>query len=282
MSYACFEVRIENNIAHVILNRPDKRNAMNADFWQELPEIIKDIDRVPKARVIVLSSKGPHFSAGLDLTSFSNIGQSPEPDPEQKKLQRSAAFYDNVLHIQNAFTCMEEARIPVLCCIQGGAIGGGVDLATACDIRYATEDAFLIIQETNIGMTADVGTFPRLVKLIPEGYVREMAYTGRRVNANEARQMGLINEVYPDQETMLTAVMAIAAEIANKAPTAIYGCKRMINYARDHSTADGLDYIAIWNASMLKLEEIQEAISANAEGRPGDFLPLPPSKKNSG
>ena len=282
MSYACFEVRIENNIAHVILNRPDKRNAMNADFWQELPEIIKDIDRVPKARVIVLSSKGPHFSAGLDLTSFSNIDQSPEPDPEQKKLQRSAAFYDNVLHIQNAFTCMEEARIPVLCCIQGGAIGGGVDLATACDIRYATEDAFLIIQETNIGMTADVGTFPRLVKLIPEGYVREMAYTGRRVNANEARQMGLINEVYPDQETMLTAVMAIAAEIANKAPTAIYGCKRMINYARDHSTADGLDYIAIWNASMLKLEEIQEAISANAEGRPGDFLPLPPSKKNSG
>ena len=282
MSYACFEVRIENNIAHVILNRPDKRNAMNADFWQELPEIIKDIDRVPKARVIVLSSKGPHFSAGLDLTSFSNIDQSPEPDPEQKKLQRSAAFYDNVLHIQNAFTCMEEARIPVLCCIQGGAIGGGVDLATACDIRYATEDAFLIIQETNIGMTADVGTFPRLVKLIPEGYVREMAYTGRRVNANEARQMGLINEVYPDQETMLTAVMAIAAEIANKAPTAIYGCKRMINYARDHSTADGLDYIAIWNASMLKLEEIQEAISANAEARPGDFLPLPPSKKNSG
>ena len=282
MSYACFEVRIENNIAHVILNRPDKRNAMNADFWQELPEIIKDIDRVPKARVIVLSSKGPHFSASLDLTSFSNIDQSPEPDPEQKKLQRSAAFYDNVLHIQNAFTCMEEARIPVLCCIQGGAIGGGVDLATACDIRYATEDAFLIIQETNIGMTADVGTFPRLVKLIPEGYVREMAYTGRRVNANEARQMGLINEVYPDQETMLTAVMAIAAEIANKAPTAIYGCKRMINYARDHSTADGLDYIAIWNASMLKLEEIQEAISANAEGRPGDFLPLPPSKKNSG
>ena len=112
--------------------------------------------------------------------------------------------------------------------------------------------------------------------------IRDRAYTGRRVNATEARQMGLINEVYPDQETMLTAVMAIAAEIANKAPMAVYGCKRMINYARDHSTADGLDYIAIWNASMLKLEEIQEAISANAEGRPGDFVPLPPSKKSSG
>ena len=281
MPYACFEVQIENNIAHVILNRPEKRNAMNADFWRELPEIITEIDQEAKARVIVLSSKGPHFTAGLDLSSFSSIGDSPQEDPEKKKLQRGAAFYDNVLHIQKAFTCMEEARIPVLCCIQGGAIGGGVDLATACDIRYATEDAFLIIQETNIGMTADVGTFPRLVKLIPEGYVREMAYTGRRVSATEARQMGLVNEVYPDQETMLAAVMAIATEIANKAPLAIYGCKRMINYARDHSTADGLDYIAIWNASMMKVEEIQEAISANAEGRPGDFVALPLSNKSS-
>ena len=281
MPYACFEVQIKNNIAHVILNRPEKRNAMNADFWRELPEIITEIDQEAKARVIVLSSKGPHFTAGLDLSSFSSIGDSPQEDPEKKKLQRGAAFYDNVLHIQKAFTCMEEARIPVLCCIQGGAIGGGVDLATACDIRYATEDAFLIIQETNIGMTADVGTFPRLVKLIPEGYVREMAYTGRRVSATEARQMGLVNEVYPDQETMLAAVMAIATEIANKAPLAIYGCKRMINYARDHSTADGLDYIAIWNASMMKVEEIQEAISANAEGRQGDFVALPPSSKSS-
>lgn len=281
MPYACFEVQIKNNIAHVILNRPEKRNAMNADFWRELPEIITEIDQEAKARVIVLSSKGPHFTAGLDLSSFSSIGDSPQEDPEKKKLQRGAAFYDNVLHIQKAFTCMEEARIPVLCCIQGGAIGGGVDLATACDIRYATEDAFLIIQETNIGMTADVGTFPRLVKLIPEGYVREMAYTGRRVSATEARQMGLVNEVYPDQETMLAAVMAIAAEIANKAPLAIYGCKRMINYARDHSTADGLDYIAIWNASMMKVEEIQEAISANAEGRQGDFVALPASSKSS-
>ena len=281
MSHACFDVQIENDIAHIILNRPDKRNAMNADFWRELPEIIRDIDHGAKARVIVISSTGPHFSAGLDLSSFSTIGDTPQEDPEKKQRQRSAAFYDNVLHIQNAFNCMEEARVPVLCCIQGGAIGGGVDLATACDIRYATEDAFLVIQETNIGMTADVGTFPRLVKLIPEGHVREMAYTGRRVSATEARRMGLINEVYPDHETMMTAVMAIAAEIATKAPLAVYGCKRMINYARDHNTADGLDYIAIWNASMLKTEEIQEAIAANAEGRPGDFAPLPPSRKQS-
>ena len=128
-------------------------------------------------------------------------------------------------------------------------------------------------------MTADVGTFPRLVKLIPEGYVREMAYTGRRVSAAEAKSMGLLNAVFPDQEAMLTSVLSIAADIASKAPLAVYGCKRMINYARDHNTADGLDYIAIWNASMFKIDEVREAMTANAESRPGDFTPLPKSKR---
>ncbi|SVE57306.1 uncharacterized protein METZ01_LOCUS510160, partial [marine metagenome] len=192
-----------------------------------------------------------------------------------------SASYNNILHMQESFNCIEQARIPVLAAIQGGCIGGGVDLVTSCDIRYATADAFLTIFETNIGMTADVGTFPRLVKLIPEGYVKEMAYTGRRVAAAEAKQMGLINEVYTDQDAMLKAVMKIAAEIASKAPLAVYGCKKMINYARDHSTADGLDYIAIWNASHLKVEEIQEAMLANAENRPGEFVSIPKSRKNS-
>ena len=173
MSYNCFKVSIEDYIAHVVLNRPEKRNSMNADFWRELPEIIGDIDKSGEARVIVLSSTGPHFSAGLDLTSLSDVSnpaaEREGQDREIRKLQANAAFYDNVLFIQKSFNCIEDARIPVLACIQGGAFGGGVDLVVACDIRYATADAFLTIQETNIGMTADVGTFPRLVKLIPEG-----------------------------------------------------------------------------------------------------------------
>jgi len=257
MKYNCFNVTVADHVAHVVLARPEKRNSMNTDFWRELPEIINRLDREGQARVIVISSTGPHFSAGLDLASFGGLGQGNQQDARNRRIQAGAALYDTVLSTQASFNCLEDARIPVLVCIQGGAIGGGVDLAVACDIRYATEDAFLTIQETNIGMTADVGTFPRLVKLIPEGYVREMAYTGRRVPAAEAKQMGLINEVYPDHETMLARVMAIAAEIASKAPLAVAGCKRMINYARDHSTADGLDYIAIWNASMLKVEESQ-------------------------
>ena len=280
MSYECFKVEISDQIAHVIMNRPEKRNNMNAAFWRELPEIIKDIDYNSKARVIVLSSTGPHFTGGLDISSFAGVSDPVgEVDARTKKLQKGTAFYDNVLQMQESFNCLEACRVPVLAAIQGGCIGGGVDLVSACDIRYATENAFITIFETNIGMTADVGTFPRLVKLIPEGYVREMAYTGRKVSAAEAKSMGLINNVYADQETLLREVMKIAADIASKAPLAVYGCKRMINYARDHSTADGLDYIAIWNASHLQVEEIQEAMTANAEKRPGNFVEIPKSRK---
>ena len=275
--YECFEVTIDDNVAHIRLIRPEKRNSITTAFWEELPEIVADIDNNSKARVVVISSTGPHFCAGLDISSFGSVGEK-KPSEQEEKTQRNAAFYHNVLHLQNSFSCLETARIPVIACIQGGAIGGGVDLAVACDMRYATEDAFLTIQETNIGMTADVGTFPRLVKLIPEGFVREMAYTGRRVDSNEANRVGLVNAVYPDQATMLEEVMKVAREIASKAPLAVYGCKKMINYARDHSTADGLDYIAIWNASMFKPEEIFEAMSANAENRQGEFASLPKIK----
>ena len=280
MSYECFEVSFRDQVAHVVLNRPDKRNSMNPAFWRELPQIIRDIDYGSKARAIVISSTGPHFSSGLDVSSFA--GQAPSDDADERRtrrLQAGTAFYDNVLHMQEVFNCIESCRVPVLAAIQGGCIGGGVDLACACDMRYATEDAFITIFETNIGMTADVGTFPRMVKLIPEGFVREMAYTGRRVPAAEAKEMGFINRVYADQAAMLEDVHAIAVEIASKAPLAVYGCKRMINYARDHSTADGLDYIAIWNASHLQIEEIQEAMTANAEKRPGNFVEIPASRR---
>ncbi|MFT4712134.1 MAG: enoyl-CoA hydratase [Candidatus Azotimanducaceae bacterium] len=141
-------------------------------------------------------------------------------------------------------------------------------------MRYATAEESFTVYEVNIGMTANVGTFPRLV-LIPEGVVRELCYTGRRMPAEEAKSAGLVNNVYPDHETMITEVMKIAVEIASKAPLAVYGCKRMINYARNHSTADGLDYISIWNASMLQPEEMIEAITANTEKRTGDFVDLP-------
>ena len=278
MAYQCFDVTIENQIAHLILNRPDKRNSMTPAFWQELPEIIEDIDNNARARVIVISASGPAFSAGMDLAVFANddaLANDSDAAKAQARLQHGARFHDTAGYFQHSFNCLEDCRIPVIAAIQGACVGGGVDFVTACDMRFATSDAFLSIFEINIGMTADVGTFPRLVKLIPEGIVRELAYTGRRMSAAEAQSVGLVNRVFEDHNSLLEGVMALAAEIASKPPLAVYGCKRMINYSRDHSTADGLDYIGVWNAAMLLPAEMAEAMQANAEKRPGNFADLP-------
>jgi enoyl-CoA hydratase len=284
MSYTCFDVDISDNVAHIKMIRPEKRNSMNPDFWDELPAIVRDIDENARARVIILSSTGPHFSSGLDISTFLGGGATDERDEatrRSERIRRGAGFYQNVQRMQDSFSCLENCRLPVLAAIQGGCIGGGVDLTSACDIRYASSDAFFTIFEINIGMTADVGTFPRLVKLIPEGIVRELAYTGRRMPADEAQSVGLVNRVFADQETMLEEVMKVALEIASKAPLAVYGCKRLINYSRDHTTADGLDYISIWNASMLQPEEMAEAMTANREQRSGQFVDLPKIRTTS-
>jgi len=282
MSYRCFDVNVDDRVAHIILNRPEKRNSMIPEFWDELPEIVEELDAGALARAIVISSTGPHFSAGLDLSSFdpgSGMGGLSAEEEQEQRRQHGARFYQMVRHMQHTFSCLEQCRMPVLAAIQGGCIGGGVDLVTACDLRYATEDAFLTIFEINVGMTADVGTFPRIVKLIPEGVARELAYTGRRMSAAEAMSLGLVNRVYADQQSLVDGVLETAREIASKPPLAVYGCKRMINYARDHSTADGLDYIGIWNASMLQPAEMVEAITANAEKREGRFVDLPPLRR---
>ena len=284
MNYSCFDVSIANDVAHIVLNRPDKRNSMIHEFWDELPTIVQNIDQNSTARVIVLSSTGPHFTSGLDTSIFgSSVESSDNPeDVEKSKRQRSAKLYDTIKHMQKSFTCLEQCRIPVIAAIQGGAIGGGVDLVTACDLRYMTEDGFLSIYEVNIGMTADVGTFPRITHLLPEGVVKELAYTGRRITAQEAKQHGLVNEIYTDHETMLEATMGIARQIATKAPLAVYGSKKIINYSRDHSTADSLDYISLWNASMLQPNEISEAFAAAQEEREGDFVDLPAARRKMG
>ena len=268
----CFEVEIDGRVGHIKLNRPEKRNSMIRSFWRDLPRLVQDLDADGSVRAIVVSSTGPHFTSGMDVSVFGGSGEAPTAMDQRR---RGAKFYENVLHLQKSFNAFEEARVPVLAAIQGGCIGGGVDLATACDMRYATQDAFFTIFETNIGMTADVGTFPRISKLIPDGVARELAYTGRRMGAEEAMSFGLVNRVFDDQEKLLEGVFEIAHEIARKAPLTIYGCKRMMLHARDHRVADTLDYISIWNASMLQGEEIMEAMQANREKREGEFADLP-------
>ncbi len=273
MTHICFDVSIENKIAHLVMKRPEKRNSMIREFWTELPEIIRKIDAEASARVIVISSTGPHFTGGIDLMMLA--GELADDGSAKTRMQRAARFLGLVKELQDTFSALEQCRIPVLAAIQGGCIGGGVDLATACDLRYATSNAYFTIQEINIGMTADVGTFPRIVKLMPEGVVRELAYTGRKLTASEALQHGLVNQVFDDQTSLLAGVMEVAGEIASKAPNAIMGSKRIITYARDHSTADTLDYIGVWNMAMLHPEEIMETMAAKQQKRAPEFIDLP-------
>jgi enoyl-CoA hydratase len=279
MTETCFSVSIENNVAHIVLNRPKAFNAMPRAFWNELPVIVNDINDNAKARVVVLSSTGKHFTAGMDISVFNDGEGVSGGDGDGDQYTRAEAFRQFVLTLQNSFSCLDNVRMPVIAAIQGGCIGAGVDMTSACDIRYATEDAFFQIAEINIGMTADVGTFPRLCKLIPEGWVRELAYSGRRLPAQRAKEIGLVNDVFPTQEAMLAHVMELAAEIATKAPVAVAGSKRMINYARDHSIADGLDYIATWQAGMFSPPHMMEAFAAKAQKRDPSFADLAPLKK---
>jgi enoyl-CoA hydratase len=285
MTYRCFNVEIAGNIAHVQLKRGDELNTMVPEFWRELPEIVKDIDANAKARVIVFSSTGKHFSGGMDLsvfTSGASAGTSAAASKEERGRVR-ANLRLSVLDIQETFSVLERARVPVLIAIQGGCVGGAMDFASACDCRYATEDAFFVIQEINIGMTADVGTFPRLCHLMPEGMVRELAYTGRRMPARKALDVGLINEIFPTQAEMLSHVMGVAKDIAEKSPLAVHGSKVMINYARDHSIADGLDYIATWQAGMYNPEiDMRESFVARQEKRAPQFSDLLPLRKGLG
>ncbi len=279
MAYTCFNVEIEGGIAHLQLKRAEELNTMVPDFWRELPQIVRDIDDEAKARVIVISSTGKHFSAGMDLSVFKAAQGDVSVQPPERG-RAAANLRRAVLDIQQTFTVIDQARMPVLVAIQGGCVGGAVDLASACDCRYATEDAFFVVQEINIGMTADVGTFPRLCNLIPQGWVRELAYSGRRLPARTAKEIGLVNEVLPDHTALLGHVMAVARDIAEKSPLAVHGSKVMINYARDHSIADGLDYIATWQAGMYNPEtDMREALMARKEKRAAKFADLLPARK---
>jgi enoyl-CoA hydratase len=276
---SCFAVSIEEGVAHIRLNRPEAMNAMNRAFWNELPQIVRDISDNARARVIVISSTGKHFSAGMDLTVFTSGGGTTGAEARADRETRNESFRYHVHHLQDVFSCLDQARMPVLVAVQGGCIGGAVDMTSACDIRYASADAFFCIQEINIGMTADVGTFPRLCKLIPEGWVRELAYTGRRLPAAKAKEIGLVNEVYDTHEELVSKVLETAREIASKAPLAVAGSKVMINYARDHTIKDGLDYIATWQTGMFAPAHMAEAFQAKAEKRDGNFPDLIPLRK---
>ena len=275
MTYRCFDVEIADQVAHVRLSRPDELNTMTADFWRELPEIVTGISDAASARAVVISSTGKHFSAGMDLSVFLGGelgGESAEAGRTHARMRSNAKV------LQWSFTALEKARVPVIAAVQGGVIGGAVDLVTACDVRYASADAFFCVQEINIGMTADVGTLQRLGTVVPEGFAREMAFTGRRYPAQRAYEVGLVQEVFADHESLVAGALETAREIAGKSPLAVWGTKVAMNYARDHSVDDSLEQIATWQSGMFQPDDMKEAFTAKAEKRDPvfpDLLPEP-------
>lgn len=298
---SCIEVEIDKGMAQLILCRPQKRNSMIPAFWQQLPDTIRQVQADGTVRVIVIRSTGPHFSSGMDLSvlagstsgndsagsaaSETRSSDSAKPGTSDhgvtdgnsfpRHAQRAMRLHDLILRLQASFTALEQARIPVIAAVQGGCIGAALDMICACDMRFATRDARFIIQETNLAMTADVGTFPRLCKLIPDGLVRELAYTGRALSADEALQSGLVNRLFDDQDAMQQDVLQTAALIAEKAPMAVHGCKRMILHARDHSVSDTLEHVSLWNAAFFEQQQVAEAMLAQRQERPANHVPLP-------
>lgn len=280
MPYTCFEVDISDAVAHVRLCRPEALNTMTADFWRELPDIVTSISDNASARVVVISSTGRHFSAGMDLSVFTGDHLAGAPVAEAGR--RQARLRSNAQVLQWSFTALEKARIPVIAAVQGGVIGGAVDLVTACDLRYATADAFFCVQEINIGMTADVGTLQRLGNIVGEGFAREMAFTGRRVPASRAYEVGLVQEVYVGHESLLQGALDTAREIAEKSPLAIWGTKVALNFARDHGVDASLEQIATWQAGMFQPQDMTEAFTAKAQQRPPVFDELLPQPRGLG
>ena len=268
---SCFSLSIEHHVAHLVLNRPEALNTMGPTFWKELDAVLKQLHTSATARVLVISSTGKHFTAGMSLDTFSSAIQMDDTSPEGR-----AAMFDSLTDIQSTFSLLESMRIPVIAAIHGGCIGGGVDMVTACCIRYATADAFFCIQEINIGMVADVGTLQRLPKLLPMGLVKELAYTGRRLPAAKALALGLVTEVFDTHEALVAGALQAAKEIASKPPVAIWGTKQALNYARDHSVEDSLRQMGWLQGAIWSNPHVKEAITAMKQKREAHFPDLTP------
>lgn len=266
--YQAFVVELSGNVAHVQINRPEKINAMNAAFWTEIIDIFQWIDDTDAVRAVVLSGAGKHFSSGIDLMMLASVANDLGKD-----VGRNARLLRRkILELQASFNAVDNCRKPVLAAIQGYCIGGAIDLISACDMRYAAEDAQFSIKEIDIGMAADVGTLQRLPRIIGDGMLRELAYTGRQFGAEEARSIGLVNRVYADQDSLLAGVMEIARQIAAKSPIAVTGTKAMISYMRDHTVNDGLEYVATWNSAMLQSNDLRVAIAAHMSKQTPEFV----------
>jgi enoyl-CoA hydratase len=264
ISLETIEVTVGEHVAYAHLNRPHKANALNHKMWFEIEKLALWADNTPEVRVLVIAARGKNFCAGIDFSLIQSLFSKVSVLPDGHKQE---FMYREVRSLQRAFNALEECRKPVIAQISGSCIGGGIDLITACDMRYAQSNSKFCVKEADLAIVADVGTIQRLPTLIGEGNARELAFTARTISADEAHRMGLINNIYTDKKSLEGAVTKIANTIAQKSPLTIRGTKIAYNYARDHSVTDGLTQVATWNASMLLSVDVKEAVSAIMEKR---------------
>ncbi len=261
-----------NGVAHLQLCRPERMNTMAPPFFPALRDTVEALNAEGRTRVLVISSTGKHFSAGMALDVFAGGLGMLDTSDARKRL----AFQDGLRQLMRCFDALENARFPVIAAIQGGCIGGALDLAAACDLRVCSADAFFTVQEIHIGMAADLGVLQRLPKIVPPGVAREMAYTGDRLGAERALAAGLVNAVLPDAAASLDHAMKLAASIAAKSPLAVAGSKLALNYAVDHPTADSLEQMTLLQSAIFDIGEMGKAIEAWKAKREAGFEPLAP------
>ena len=267
-----FALSHEGSIAHLQLNRPERMNTMTPEFFPAIRDAVRAPSDAGETRALVVSSTGKHFSAGMALDVFAG----DELALQAKTARERLGFQQSLKKLMDCFTALEEARFPIVCAIQGGCVGGALDLATACDIRVCSADAFFTVQEISIGMAADLGVLQRLPKIVPQGVAREMAYTGERLDAQRALAVGLVNAVLPDPAALLEHALALARTIASKSPLAIAGTKLALNHARDHSTASALEQMTLLQSAIFDTDEMAAAIAAWKSKRDADFAALAP------
>ncbi|MBL8333035.1 MAG: enoyl-CoA hydratase/isomerase family protein [Rubrivivax sp.] len=259
-------------ISRLTLSRPERMNTMTPEFFPALRDAVQRLDDDGRTRVLVIASSGKHFSAGMALDVFGGPTELLDTGSARRRL----AFQDGLRRLMHCFNVIEQARFPVVAAVQGGCIGGALDLAAACDIRVCSADAFFTLQEIQIGMAADLGVLQRLPKIVPPGVAREMAYTGERLGAERALAVGLVNAVLPDAESLAAHATRLAQSIAAKSPLAIAGSKAAINYAVDHPTAAALEQMTLLQSAIFDIGEMGRAIEGWKRKEPAAFEPLPP------
>ena len=248
--------KTENKITTITLNREQKANAINEQMWTELSEAIRFCDESLDTRVVILNANGRFFSSGMDLSLLESIQNELENNCHGRKREN---LFRAIQKYQSVVNLVDNSRKPIIAAVQGGCLGAGLELIAACDFRYCTQDAFFSIKEIDIAMVADLGALQRLPKIMHEGIVREMAYTGRNLSANEAFNSGLVNRVFENCEALNAGVVAVAEDIAKKSPLSVRGTKEILNFSRRHNVEDGLRYVSAWNAAMFFSEDLIEA-----------------------